>query len=105
MKHWSGLIYLVVGVVVGLLIATSLAGLAAAGSDENTRPDSSPGRYTLVVRGDDSGYVFDTHTGTLYGFSWFSPGQHYKGLVINPVEGWWKYATIEKPVAPEPADE
>lgn len=120
MKQCSGLIYLAVGVVVGVLIGTSLTGLAAAGSgpmtgqsdpvrapivrsvDAPAATDGTPGRYTFAYIDGDQRAIFDTHTGTLYRFGWNQSAKAYTGGIMNPVEGWWTYLTLEKRTDPEP---
>ena len=108
MKHWSGLVYLVAGVVVGLLIGTSLTGIAAGG-DQPTRADSQLERYTLVHRSEgphiDAYSVFDAQTGMLYTFSKRSYQDAYYGRVINAVEGWYEPLTIKERAAPQPPSE
>ena len=104
MKHWSGLVYLVAGVIVGLLVGASLTGIAAGG-DEPTRGDNHPQRYTLAVSGESLRSVFDTETGMLYRFSWHSPEDEYRGAVINAVEGWWEYLAVKKRASPQPPSE
>jgi len=104
MRHWSGLVYLVAGVIIGLLAGASLTGMAAGG-DEPARGDNHPQRYTLAYSDEPGRAVFDTQTGMLYRFSWYSPADEYRGAVVNVVEGWWEYLAVKKRVAPEPASE
>ena len=104
MRQWSGLVYLVAGVIIGLLVGASLTGMAAAG-DEPASGDNHPGRYTFTVSGDDTYSVLDTQTGTLYRFRRITHEQGYWGRVINPLEGWYGDFTFKKRVAPQPPSE
>ena len=66
MKHWSGLVYLVVGIAIGLIVGASVTGFAA-GDDEETARSNAPGRYEIVAipLAEGGYYVFmlDTRTG------------------------------------------
>jgi hypothetical protein len=74
MKHWPGLVYLAVGIAMGLIVGASVTGFAAD-DDEKTVESNTPGRYAIetgVFPGSETrntyAYVFvlDTQTGTVY---------------------------------------
>ena len=105
MKHWSGLVYLVAGVIIGLLVGASLTGIAAGG-DEPARADNHPGRYTFAYSEGSEWAVLDTQTGAVYRL--FPNGYRnggYDGKTMNPVEGWWEGFAVKKRVAPQPPAE
>jgi hypothetical protein len=66
MKRWSRLVYMAIGIAIGVLVGASVTGFAA-GDNEKAPEGSAPGRYEIVAipygNGGYYAFVLDTQTG------------------------------------------